>query len=410
MADPREALSVSQVNEYIRLLIDSDPVLGEICVRGEISNFKNHYATGHYYLSLKDEKSVISCVMFSGNASRLKFVPQNGMKVIVYGRVSVFPKSGAYQIYISSMVPDGIGELFIAFEQLKAKLGAEGLFDPSRKKKLPKYPSAIGLVTSASGAAVRDLCNVLGRRFPVARVLIYPALVQGSGAAESVAAGIRYFNEKKNVNVIIIGRGGGSVEDLWSFNDEMLARTIAASGLPVISAVGHEVDFTISDFVADQRAPTPSAAAELAVPDGADLLRRLANAERRCALLAGQKITRFEERLRTMKTTGVLSSPERSLELREAELARSEDNLCAGYRTVVARTEKNLLSVCSRLEAMNPLAVLSRGYAAVSSGEGVVTDAARLSEGDPINVRFRDGEVLARVEKILCTSEVNENG
>lgn len=400
----RDALTVSQLNDYIKLLIDRDEILSEISVRGEISNFKNHYATGHFYFSLKDDKSVIRCVMFASYAQKMRFVPENGMKVVLFGRVSVFPRDGAYQIYVSAMIPDGLGEQYLTFEQLKKKLAAEGLFDPARKKPLPKYPTVIGLVTSATGAAVRDLCSILDRRFPLADVLIYPALVQGTDAPASVSRGIRYFNEKNNVDLIIIGRGGGSGEDLSAFNDEGLARTVAASRIPLISAVGHEVDFTISDFVADLRAPTPSAAAELAVPDAQVLRRQLGNVLLHCGDILHKKISYYEERLRALSASGVLSSPERSLELREQELAWLETRLHSGFSAIAARAEHSLASACGRLEAMNPLAVLERGYAAVSTEregtEAVVTDALTLSPGDEVRVRLRDGIFGASVTEV----------
>ena len=258
-----EALTVTALNEYIKTLLDTDDVLAAVAVRGEISNFKNHYQTGHFYFTLKDSGGCIAAVMFRSYASRLKFVPSDGMKAVLFGHVSSYVKSGQYQIYVTDMIPDGAGALYLRFEQLKERLGAEGLFDASRKRPIPKYPERIGVVTSPTGAAIQDILNILGRRFPYAAVTLYPALVQGEGAEASVVAGIEYFNglDKNDApDVLIIGRGGGSIEDLWAFNGEKLARTIAASRIPVISAVGHETDFTIADLAADLRAPTPSAA------------------------------------------------------------------------------------------------------------------------------------------------------
>ena len=265
------ALTVTQLNEYIKGILDHDPRLTDVYLRGEISNFKNHYSTGHYYFTLKDEGGMIRAIMFRSSAVKLAFLPEDGMKVVAHGRISAFVRDGQYQIYCDSMEPDGIGALYIAYEQLKRKLEAEGLFDPSRKKPLPKIPSRVGIITSATGAAIRDMINVCGRRFPFAELVLYPSLVQGPDAPAQLIDGVRYFNEKQSVDVIIIGRGGGSIEDLWAFNNEDLAREIAASAIPVISAVGHETDFTICDFVADRRAPTPSAAAELAVPETEEL-------------------------------------------------------------------------------------------------------------------------------------------
>jgi len=273
--EQKNALTVTQLNEYIKMMFDSQPTLNRLLVRGEISNFVNH-RSGHFYFTLKDENSLIRAVMFKSAAMKLNFQPENGMRVIARGKVSVFPRDGQYQLYADDMELDGIGGLYVAFEQLKNKLAAEGLFDESRKRPLPRFPSKIGIITSPTGAAIRDMINVTGRRYPMAEITIYPALVQGSDAPRSLAAGIRYFNNAdKRPDVIIIGRGGGSIEDLWAFNNEQLARFIANSEIPVISAVGHETDFTICDFVADRRAPTPSAAAELAVPDSYELHTRI---------------------------------------------------------------------------------------------------------------------------------------
>ena len=275
--DKRQALTVTGLNEYIKSKLDTDPVLSGVFVKGEISNFVNHYKTGHFYLSLKDEGGVIRAVMFRQSAMKLNFVPENGMKVICSGRVSSYVKDGQYQIYITSMEPDGVGALYIAFEQLKKKLEEEGLFDPMYKKPLPKYPKKIGIITSPTGAAIRDMIHVSGRRFPLAKLCLYPSLVQGDGAPAQLIRGIETFNTTCPVDVIILGRGGGSLEELWAFNDENLARAIFASRIPIISAVGHETDFSISDFVADLRAPTPSAAAEVALPEAGEVKRKLRN-------------------------------------------------------------------------------------------------------------------------------------
>lgn len=404
------ALSVTQLNEYVRMMMEGDPVLSEMTVRGEISNFKAHYATGHLYFSLKDSKSLVKCVMFASSAAGLRFRPDNGMNVVVCGRVSVFPRDGVYQIYASYMMPDGIGEQHLAFEQLKEKLASEGLFDQSRKKNIPKYPASVGIVTSATGAAVRDLLNILGRRYPVADVYLYPALVQGTGAAASICRGIEYFEKRQKVDVIIIGRGGGSGEDLSCFNDETLARTIAAAETPLISAVGHETDFTISDFVADLRAPTPSAAAELAVPDRQELIRRLTNVEKRCATLLRQKTDSLTVLLDSLASSAVLSSPERSIDLRMNEVARLAEKMDAGYQRIIDAGEKVLASCAAGLEAMSPLAVLGRGYAAVSRSDDdrIVTDVSYLEVGDKVTVRMRDGKADARIEKIIPDRDATE--
>lgn len=271
MAETIRYLTVTQLNEYVKMLLDADPLLSGIWVRAEISNFKHHYQTGHFYFSLKDEGGLVRAVMFRFHAQKVPFVPKDGLKVLVHGRVSSFVRDGQYQLYVDEMLPDGKGAMFFAFEQLKKKLEAAGLFDEARKKTLPRYPASIGIVTSPTGAAIRDMMNILGRRFPCAQLYLYPAQVQGSEAPGQLIAGVEFFNKKKKTDVIIIGRGGGSAEDLWAFNNEQLAYAVAASKVPVISAVGHESDFTICDFVADKRAPTPSAAAELAVPDRLEL-------------------------------------------------------------------------------------------------------------------------------------------
>ena len=302
----KRVITVSELNEYLKLLFEYDEILRNIYIKGEISNFTNHYKTGHYYFSLKDAGGTVRAVMFRSSASKLKFLPENGMRVIVGGRVSVFPRDGQYQIYVESMEPDGVGSLYIAFEQLKAKLEKEGLFAEYRKKPLPKMPKRIGIITSPTGAAIRDMIHILGRRFPSAEVVLYPALVQGAEAPASLARGLVYFNQKADVDMIIIGRGGGSIEDLWAFNDEMLVRCVAASEIPVISAVGHETDFTLCDFAADLRAPTPSAAAELAVPDMNEVAHRLRLLEERLTLASMRRITENREHLRLLASSRTL--------------------------------------------------------------------------------------------------------
>ena len=398
------ALTVSQLNNYIKTLFESDDVLCQIAVRGEISNFKNHYSTGHLYFSLKDSESLIRCVMFSSYASRLAFAPDNGMTVTLYGRVSLYPRDGSYQIYVSNMIPDGIGDQHIAFEMLKRKLEAEGLFDQSRKKPLPKFPRSVGVVTSATGAAIRDILNVLSRRYPVAEVLIYPALVQGDGAANSVANGIKYFNKSNNPpDVIIIGRGGGSGEDLGAFNDESLARTVAASDIPIISAVGHETDFAITDFVADLRAPTPSAAAELAVPDKNELLRKLSNVKIRCANLLSQRIEFCEKQFSTLASASVLRSPQHLVELRLDEVARLAEKLDGSYCKKVDASLANLTREASKLEALSPLKTIARGYAAVKGEAGIIFSTRQLNVGQSIDITLSDGEAKAKITQISQT-------
>ncbi|MGM9641602.1 MAG: exodeoxyribonuclease VII large subunit [Eubacteriales bacterium] len=393
-----QALSVTQLNEYVKMLIDSDEILQTAAVCGEISNFKHHYATGHLYFTLKDEKSAVKCVMFARDASRLKFEPENGVTVTVWGRVSVFPRDGAYQLYAGFMSPLGLGEQFTAFEQLKKKLLAEGLFDAERKKPIPEYPDRIGIVTSSTGAAVRDLLNILARRWPVAEVELYPALVQGVGAVRSLCAGVKYFNVNRSVDVIIIGRGGGSGEDLNAFNDETLARVIAASEIPVISAVGHETDVSISDFVADLRAPTPSAAAELAVPDMSNYTACLSALLERIKGIVAKNVEHSQNALDLLAKNAVLANPIRHIEIRENEVLYLAHRLDSRYSDIVSTDEAHFRACVAKLNVLSPLSVLERGYTTVEKNNATVTTAKALAHGDRISVRFFDGKVDATVE------------
>lgn len=393
-------LSVGQLNEYVKGMLESNDVLADVWVRGEISNFTNHYKTGHYYFSLKDAQGAIGAVMFRSYAARLPFVPQNGMKVLLHGRVSLYVPGGQYQINADSMQPDGVGALYLAFEQLKAKLQAEGLFDQARKKPLPRIPSRIGIITSPTGAAIHDMINILGRRFPSAEILLYPALVQGAGAPASLIAGMQYFNQRDLVDLIIIGRGGGSMEDLWAFNDEQLARTVAASRLPVISAVGHESDFTVCDFVADRRAPTPSAAAELAVPDAAELVQTLRSTEDRMRAALSLRVAQKRERVAQLAKSRVLTSPDRFLDdcrQRVGDLALRLDR-AAEHRLTCAKGD--FARTAARLDALNPLAILTRGYAVVRAGETPVRSIEELRVGTPVRLTLADGEATAEITEI----------
>lgn len=401
MSEKMLLLSVSMLNEYVKGMLDSNEVLSDVWVRGEISNFTNHYKTGHFYFSLKDEQGAIGAVMFRSYAQRLPFVPQNGMKVILHGRVSLYVAGGQYQINADTMQPDGIGGLYLAYEQLKAKLQAEGLFDESRKRPLPPIPRRIGIITSPTGAAIHDMINILGRRFPLTEILLYPALVQGAGAPASLMAGMNYFNESDEVDLIIIGRGGGSMEDLWAFNDEALARTVAASRLPVISAVGHESDFTICDFVADRRAPTPSAAAELAVPEADELRRLLRGTEQRCDTAMRGKIDRARERVKALSASRVLTSPERFVDdcrMRVGDLALRLDRAAEQN---VTRAGSDFARLAAQLEALNPLSILTRGYAVARRGETPVRSVSELKVGDALRLTLADGEAEATVTEIL---------
>lgn len=387
------------------MIIDNDELLVSVCVRGEISNFTNHYKTGHFYMTLKDEASLIKAVMFRGNASKLKFLPENGMKVIVTGRVSAYIRDGQYQIYIDSMEPDGIGALYIAYEQLKKKLAAEGLFDREKKKPLPKIPTRIGIITSPTGAAIRDIINILGRRFPLCRPILYPSLVQGDGASAQIIAGIDYFNEKKNVDVLIVGRGGGSLEDLWAFNDEALCRRVAASNIPIISAVGHETDFTLCDFAASVRAPTPSAAAELAVPESSELKRKINNVNARMELLCEQRIKILKEKLTALSNSRVLTNPMNFIDDRKMALGMTEDKLITRMNTLLERKKSSLVSHAAKLDALNPLSVVARGYSAVFNDEGkLIKSISQTKKGDMVSFMVTDGKISAEV---VC-AEKNE--
>jgi len=396
--EQKNALTVTQLNEYIKMMFDSQPTLNRLLVRGEISNFVNH-RSGHFYFTLKDENSLIRAVMFKSAAMKLNFQPENGMRVIARGKVSVFPRDGQYQLYADDMELDGIGGLYVAFEQLKNKLAAEGLFDESRKRPLPRFPSKIGIITSPTGAAIRDMINVTGRRYPMAEITIYPALVQGSDAPRSLAAGIRYFNNAdKRPDVIIIGRGGGSIEDLWAFNNEQLARFIANSEIPVISAVGHETDFTICDFVADRRAPTPSAAAELAVPDSYELHTRIKAYESRIGTLLSRKLSNGRERLRMLSRSRVLKSPETLFDNLKLRVDRNSDILDASLKSKMTLCRAELKTASGKLSSLSPLAVLSRGYGAVTDESGnIVKSVALLNVGQKIDVTLSDGSVTAEI-------------
>ena len=404
------ALTVTQLNEYVKRMIDCTPELTDVYIKGEISNFKNHYATGHFYFTLKDEESQLRAVMFKSYAGKMKFMPEDGMNVTAHGRISSFVRDGTYQIYCDSMEPDGVGALYIAFEQLKKKLESEGLFSPERKRPLPKIPSRVGIITSATGAAIRDMINVCGRRFPFAKLVLYPALVQGKDAPPSLIEGMKYFNRTHSVDVIIIGRGGGSIEDLWAFNDEELARTVAASEIPVISAVGHETDFTICDFVADKRAPTPSAAAELAVPDTAELKRKISNIVSREADVLSSHIKYRRERLETLSKNRVLTNPMAFVEDKRMALESAFDRIVRAETTSVQIKKSSLAADAGKLSALNPLAVLSRGYSAVyKDGGGLVRSVDDVKTGDKVEFRTIGGSALCTVDEVKKTKKTKKS-
>ena len=395
-----QPVSVTQLTQYIKLLLDRDEILSQACVRGELSNYKIH-SSGHHYFTLKDEGAVISCVMFRSDAMRLRFRPETGMKVILSGRVSLFPKSGQYQIYVSHMQPDGVGDLAVAFEQLKKKLSAEGLFDPARKKPLPRYPGTVALVTSPTGAAVQDMIRILGRRWPLARVLVCPVRVQGAGAAEEIAAMLDYVDGHDLADVIITGRGGGSMEDLWAFNEEIVARAIARCDIPVISAVGHEPDVTIADFAADVRAATPSNGAEIAVCDQSELRDVLGQLTVRLTRAQDRRISALTDRLNRLKASPVMRSPEGAIQQRELLLELLRQRLEHAGTRRFQQEEQRLARLAGRLDALSPLKVLARGYAMASREDGTVIRAAgELTPGEPIRLRLGQGSARCTVDTI----------
>ena len=398
MQQERQTLSVTQLNEYLKMLLDGDRVLSNVFVRGEISNFKL-YSSGHAYFTLKDDAGQLKSVMFRSYFSRLAFLPEDGMRVIAHGRVSVYESSGQYQLYVDDLQPDGAGSLAMRFEQLKRKLAAEGLFDESRKRPLPPMPRRIGVITSPSGAAVHDIINVLGRRFPAAEMILYPSEVQGTQAPAQLISGVEFFSMTGLVDVIILGRGGGSAEDLWAFNDEYLARAVASCAVPVISAVGHESDFTICDFVADRRAPTPSAAAEIAVPDMGEILRGLASV---CGKMqtSMQKLILQERRiLNQIAQSRVFSRPEQMLDNFRMRLDEHEADLDRGVGQALLQRKQTVASVAGKLQALNPLSVLSRGYATISRDGASITSVKQINDNDTLDIRMADGSVRATVSQ-----------
>ena len=396
----QKIFDVSEVNDYIKTIMDGDGLLSGLTIRGEISNYKV-YPSGHHYFSLKDAGGAIRCVMFRGSAAALRFRPENGMKVLASGRVSVFPRDGAYQLYCQRLTPEGVGDLYVAFEQLKKKLQAEGLFDPAHKKPLPPFPQRIAIVTSAAGAAIHDMLRILGKRYPLAKVILLPVRVQGVEAPAEIAGAIRYVNRFQLADLIITGRGGGSMEDLWAFNDERVARMIYLSQIPVISAVGHEPDVTISDFVADLRAATPSHAAVLAVPEQGELRERIAALRLRLAQAEERRLKLIRQQVEKLQSARVLQNPKNYLEDRRLLLDFQQNKLTAAMRQLVLKKQQDFVARRTALEAMSPLKVLSRGYAMTRDSAGrVVTDAAALKPGEIITVTLRNGEVDAAVREI----------
>lgn len=398
--DNRAALSVSELNEYARRLLAGDPLLRSLEVTGEISGYKHHYS-GHRYFSLKDESARVQCVMFRQNAMGLDFQPSDGMRVTVRASASIFPRDGSFQLYVSAMQKAGQGDLYARFEKLKQKLAAEGLFDPARKREIPTLPSVIGVATSETGAAIRDIIHVARRRNPNVGIVIAPCAVQGAGAAEDIVRAIERLNRQGECDVLLVGRGGGSIEDLWAFNEEIVARAIAASRIPVISCVGHEIDFTIADFVADLRAPTPSAAAELAVPmldqlkaDMNDRLARIAG-----ALQNGQRVRRLE--LARLSGSPLFASPRRLfIEPRRTAVEQLQARMNAAMPALTVQKRRRLEALDAALQALNPGAVLERGYALVCKGDAVVTGISGVTPGDSVSVLLRDGAFDAQIKAV----------
>ncbi len=390
-------LTVSQLNNYIKTLVDRDEFLNNVYIKGEISNFKRHY-TGHLYFTLKDGDSLIKCVMFKTYTSYLKFEPEDGMSVLVLGTVAVYERDGVYQIYAKGMEVDGLGALHVAYEQLKQKLEAQGMFDEKNKKKIPMLPRAIGVVTSKTGSVIKDIINVTTRRFPNVNIKIYPAAVQGVGAAETIVKGIEYFNLAKNVDTIIIARGGGSLEDLWPFNEEITANAIFNSEIPIISAVGHETDFTIADFVADLRAPTPSAAGELAVPDINEVTWKIANIKRNLSTLLNKKTENMRKEYEKLMNSAVFKNPTGEIERRILNVEGYSRRLESSIKIKNQNTKINLTKVISKLDGISPLKTLSRGYSIIENSNGkVIKSINDVKEKDEIKLILSDGTINAQV-------------
>lgn len=398
----QQILSVTQVNTYIQSLMDQNALLSGLCIRGEISNFKV-YPSGHFYFSLKDAGGALRCVMFKSNALRLRFRPENGMKILAFGRISVFPRDGAYQLYCTSLVLDGVGDLHVAFEQLKVKLAGEGLFAPEHKKPIPQYPKTIAIITSSAGAAVHDMLRILKKRYPLVRVRLLSVRVQGAEAPAEICGAIRYVNKWNLADLIITGRGGGSIEDLWAFNDERLARTIYESRIPIISAVGHEPDVTISDYVADLRAATPSNAAELAVPDQNELNRQLVSMLSAMNAAIARQVKQQRQRLSLLAAARPLQSPVAYLEEKQLLLDSLQQRLGASQAQRIARAHRACVGLAAALDAMSPLKVLTRGYSMANTADGTLLRSIhQVSTGEEVKLRLADGSLRATVDEICA--------
>ena len=401
--------SITQINAYIQGRMNEDPMLAQVAVRGEISNYKL-YPSGHHYFTLKDEQSALKCVMFKGNAMSLRFRPASGMKVIALGRISVYPRDGQYQLYVSSMAMDGIGDLYAAFEALKKKLSQQGLFDPAKKKPIPKYPQTIGVVTSSAGAAVHDILRILRRRYPLCSVRLLPVRVQGAEAPEEIASAIRYANAHDLADLLIVGRGGGSIEDLWAFNDERVAYAIYESHIPIISAVGHEPDVTIADYVADLRAATPSNGAELAVPDREALAQNLDAFSAAMTGALNRQLRLASQRLEGLAASSALRSPTGYLDRREKDLQLLQEKLLAAQNRELSKAQQKYVANVAKLDAMSPLKVLSRGYAMAQKDTGeLIRSVKQTTTGESIVVSLADGKLNASILSIKEASHESEN-
>ena len=400
-------LSVSDVNQYIKSILDRDGFLSSICIRGEISNYKI-YPSGHHYFTLKDSGGTLRCVMFSRSAVRMRFRPENGMKVLAFGRITVFSRDGSYQLYCELISPEGVGDLHVAFEQLKAKLQQEGLFDPAHKQPLPAFPHRIAIITSSAGAAIHDMLRILGKRYPLTKVILLPVRVQGVEAPAEICGAIRYVNRFRLADVIITGRGGGSIEDLWAFNDERVARTIYHSEIPVISAVGHEPDVTISDYVADLRAATPSNAAELVVPDQMELRERLSSLQGRMQQSMSRQMQQSRERLEALQTKRVLQNPMNYLQDRRLLLDYQQNQLYNAMQRMISGNQRRFVGLTAALDAMSPLKVLSRGYSVARDQQNrILRNVDDVKTGDPIHVTLEHGEIDAVVTRVRGVSDAD---
>lgn len=396
----QQVLTITQINEYIRSMMDSDRLLMNVAIKGEISNYKV-YPSGHHYFTMKDEGGALKCVMFKGNAGKLRFRPENGMQVIAVGRISVYPRDGAYQMYCTAMALDGVGDLYMLFEQLKSKLAAQGLFDPAHKKPLPQYPGTIGIITSSAGAAVHDMIRILRKRYPITKILLLPVRVQGAEAPGEIASAIEYANNHRLADVLIVGRGGGSMEDLWAFNDEKVALAIYQSQIPVISAVGHEPDVTISDFVADVRAATPSNAAELAVPDQDALRQTLDGFSASMTNAMSRQIKVAQQHLKVLSDSPALKSPESYLFQRKQALTLLRNRLISAQDQQLNRKMKYFVAITAKLDAMSPLKVLSRGYSMAQREDGkLIRSVGDVVAGETIHLTLEDGRLQATVNSL----------